>query len=303
MKAIKKKTILIVTPPLTSPAMPSSTAAFAAGCFSHKAFKTIIYDANLDFFVNHVFSKKVIDFFKSESFYDPEKYLITRNQIDDLLLLYAAAFYPSRIRWSFLSGSVIDESQNPLFISFCHEKLNLMLKQVLPEVVILALDSETQVSGANTIIHYIKRIFPEIQTIVLQNNNHGGNNTPIADHRFSLQNLPLFLKWINTTWKRKNKDTHVEPDFSIFPLKEYLAPGLILPLQPRLFKDMFFFWDFVAKLKEKYGAKGFLFEDQLSSFELILKKKELPKLFFGVHADMEDLDKTYTWNEDQNLFS
>ncbi len=300
MKAMNKKTVLIVTPPLTSPAIPSFTGAFAAGYFLREAINAVIYDANLEFFVEHLFST---DFFKSESFYDPEKYLLARNQIDDLLLLYSAAFYSSRIRWSFLPGSVIDESQNPFFISFCHEKLDLLLKQVLPKVVILALDSETQVSGANTIIHYIKRIFPEIQTVVLQNKNHGGNNTPAADHRFSLQNPSLFLKWINTTWKRKNQDTHVEPDFSMFPLKEYLTPELILPLQTGLFKDIFSFWDFVAKLKEKYGAKGFLFEDQLSSFEILLKKKELPELFFGVHADMENLDKTYTGNEDQNLFS
>ena len=238
MKAMNKKTVLIVTPPLTSPAIPSFTGAFAAGYFLREAINAVIYDANLEFFVEHLFST---DFFKSESFYDPEKYLLARNQIDDLLLLYSAAFYSSRIRWSFLPGSVIDESQNPFFISFCHEKLDLLLKQVLPKVVILALDSETQVSGANTIIHYIKRIFPEIQTVVLQNKNHGGNNTPAADHRFSLQNPSLFLKWINTTWKRKNQDTHVEPDFSMFPLKEYLTPELILPLQTGLFKDIFSF--------------------------------------------------------------
>ena len=303
MKAMNKKTVLIVTPPLISPAIPSFTGAFAAGCFLREDLDAIIYDANLEFFADHVFSKKVIDFFKSESFYDPEKYLIARNQIDDLLLLYSAAFYPSRIRWSFLPGSVIDESQNQLFISFCHEKLDLMLKQVLPKVVILALDSETQVSGANTIIHYIKRIFPEIQTIVLQNNNHGRNNTPAADHRFSLQNPSLFLKWINITWKRKNQDTHVEPDFSLFPLKEYLTPELILPLQACFFKDAFSFWDFVAKMKDKFGAKGFLFEDTLFSFELFLKKKEFSDLFFGVKAVMEDLDTIYHGNESQNLFS
>ena len=303
MKAMNKKTVLIVTPPLTSPAIPSLTGAFAAGCFLREAINAVIYDVNLDFFADHVFSKKMIDFFKSESFYDPEKYFLARNQIDDLLLLYSAAFYSSRIRWSLLPGSVMDESQNQLFILFCHEKLDLMLKQVLPKAVILALDSENQVFGANTIIHYIKRIFPEIQTIVLASKNQAEDNTPAADHRFSLQNLPFFLKWINTTWKRKNQDTHVEPDFSMFPLKKYLAPELILPLQTCFFKDMFSFWDFVAKLKKKYGAKGFLFADQLSSFESFLKKNELPDVFFGVHADMEDLDKAYTGNEDQNLFA
>ena len=178
-----------------------------------------------------------------------------------------------------------------------------MLKQVLPKVVILALDSESQVSGANIIIHYIKKKFPEIQIVALQGKNYTGNNTTAADQRFSLQNPLLFLKWINTTWKRKNQDTHVEPDFSIFPLKEYLTPELILPLQPCFFKDTFSFWDFVAKLNDQFGAKGFLFENLLSSFEIFLKEKELSGLFFGVRAVMEDLEKTYTGNESQSLFS
>jgi len=341
MKAMNKKNVMIVTPPLTSPAMPSFTGAFAAGCFLREAQNASIYDANLDFFTNHVFSKKVIEqcfklavqkkengliptedfrmlekifqgqssrpfstqFFRSESFYDPEKYFTAKNQIDDLLLIYSAAFYPSRIRWRLLKGSAIDDYKNQLFISFCHEKFGMMLKQVLPKVVIFALDSESQISGANTMINYIKTIFPEIQTIILQNKNYAESDTFAADHSFSLQNLPFFLKWINTIWKCKNQDTNLEPDFSMFPLKQYLTPELILPLKPCLFKDSSSFWDLVAKLKDKLGAKGFLFDNPISSFEIFLKKKEFSELFYGVQADMANLDTTVVGNENQDLFS
>jgi len=341
MKAMNKKTVMIVTPPLTSPAMPSFTGAFAAGCFLREAQNASVYDANLDFFTNHVFSKKVLEqgfklavqkkenglistedfrvlekifqsqssrpfstqFFRSESFYDPEKYFTAKSQIDDLLLIYSAAFYPSRIRWRLLKGSVIDDYKNQLFISFCHEKFGMMLKQVLPKVVIFALDSESQISGTNTMINYIKTIFPEIQTIILQNKNYAESDTFASDHTFSLQNQPFFLNWINTTWKCKNQDTNLEPDFSLFPLKQYLTPELILPLKPCLFKDSSSFWDLVAKLKDKLGAKGFLFENPISSFEIFLKKKEFSELFYGVQSDMENLDKMYVGNENQTLFS
>ncbi len=346
MKAMNKKNVMIVIPPLTSPAMPSFTGAFAAGCFLRETQNASIYDANLDFFTNHVFSKRVLEqgfklavkkkgksliptedfrmlekifqsqssrpfstqFFRSESFYDPEKYFVAKNQIDDLLLLYSAAFYPSRIRWILLKGSVIDDYKNQLFISFCYEKFGMMLKQVLPKVVIFALDSESQISGANTMINYIKTIFPEIQTIVLQNKvlqnkNYAESDTFAADHTFSLQNLPFFLKWINTTWKCKNQETNVEPDFSKFPLKQYLTPELILPLQPCLFKDSSSFWDLVEKLKDKLGVKGFLFENTISSFEIFLKKKEFSELFYGIQSDMENLDKMSAGNENQDLFS
>jgi len=302
MKAMNKISVLIITPPLTSPAMPSFTAALAAGCFLHKAFKTIVYDANLDFFVNHVFLKKVMDFLRSESFYDPEKYLVAGNRIDDLLYFHSAGFYPSMFRWGFQAANVIDDNKNPSYISFCHEKLDLKLKQTLPKVVILALDSEAQVPCAITMINYIKAVFPEIKTIVLAGRNQAEDNTPGADHSFSLQNTGLFLKWINTFWKLKNHDTQVEPDFSIFPLKEYLTPELILPLQSCFFKDAFSFWDFVAKLKDKFGAKGFFFEDILFPFEFLLKKKVFD-IFFGVKAVMENFDTIYHGNEIQNLFS
>ncbi len=218
-------------------------------------------------------------------------------------MLYSAGFYPYRNKWRFQAETIIDDYKNPIDIFFCHEKLDLMLKQVLPEGVILVLESETQVSWVNFMIPYIKGIYPEIRVVALMGKNYVKNTIPAADHIFSLHNIPFFLKWINTTWKGQNHVTHVEPDFSIFPLKEYLTPELILPLQSCFFKDAFSFWDFAAKLRDNFGAKGFLFEDMISSFELFLKKKEFPDLFLGVKAVMEDLDKTYNGDENQNLFS
>jgi hypothetical protein len=341
MKIMNKKSIMIVTPPLTSPAMPSFTGAFAAGCFSPEDFNVVIYDANLDFFTNHVFSKRVLEigfkafvqnkkkslisnkdfrvlekvfqslsfqpfsteYFRSESFYDPEKYLVARNRIDDLLFLYSAGFYPSRIRWNFLSGSIVDDNNNPLFISFYYEKFGLMLKQALPETVIIALDSESQISPSNTMIKYIKTNFPEIQTIVLQEKYHAGNNTPDPGQIFSLQNQSLFLKWINTTWKCDNGYSNIEPDFSMFPLKEYLAPELILPIQADFFKDSLSLGDFVAKLNDKFGAKGFFFNNLLFSFEIFLKIKNPAEFFFGIQTDMEDYEKMSDNNKNQNIFS
>jgi GNAT superfamily N-acetyltransferase len=342
MKAMNKKSVMIITPPLTSPAMPSFTGAFAAGCFLRAHLNPISYDANLDFFVNHVFSKRVLtagfkaaeqkkekglipcqdfrileqifqslsskdvstDFFRSESFYDPEKYLAVRNQIDDFFLLYSAGFYPSRIRWSCMAGSVIEDSHNRLFISFCHEKLDLMLGQNLPEAVLIALDSENQIFGANTIISYIKKKFPEIQTVILQDKDRLGNNTSIAEHIFSLKDQLPFFEWINITWKRKNKYTDVEPDFSLFPLSDYLSPELVLPVQPSFLKDEVVFWNFVARLNDKLGAKGFLFENLMpgSCFDIFLEKKDLPDVFFGIKAMMEDWDKINQKNENQRLF-
>jgi len=341
MKVTNKKTVLIVTPPLASPAMPSFTAAVAAGCFLGEAFKPMVYDINLDFFTDHVFLKKALekgfkdllfnknegmifpkdlrmlekifqrlssqsfsmDFFRSEAFYDPEKYLTARKKIDDLLLLLSAAFFPSRVRWGFPAESTMDDRKNSIYASVCHEKLGKMISQCLPEAVILALDSETQIPGANTIIHYIKEIFPVIKVVVLQDKKYEKNPTPAADHLFCLQHIPVFLNWIDTTWKLKHQDIQIEPDFSIFPLKEYLSPELILPLNLCFFKDTFSFQDLAAKIKDKFGAKGLLLQTSYSSFERLLKKMEFSDFFWGVQTVLEDLDTIYHDTASPTLFS
>lgn len=336
---MNKKTVLVISPPLASPAMPSFAGAVAAGCFSHAGLNVIPYDANLDFFVNHLFSNSLVktrfkavkerekialissqdfralekmfhrlcshpfptDFFRSELFYDPEKYLAVKKSMDDLFLLYSYSFYPSRIRWGSLPGSVMDDPKDPLFLPFCHEKMDLLLKQVLPEVVLLALDGVNQIPCANTLIDYITGAFPEIQVVILGHKNHTGKNRAV-DHIFSLENRALFFKWINTRWNLKCQYADVEPDFSIFPLKEYLAPELILPVQPLFFKDMDCVWGFVAKANKKINVKGFLFENGLPFFEVFSGKKQDSDLFWGVQAPMEDLGQGSARNETQSPF-
>lgn len=335
---MNKKNILIITPPLTSTAMPSFTAAYAAGCFSCEDVDTDIYDANLDFFINHAFSKRVlekgfktlmekkemglipndkfkvldaisqslsnhclsIDFFKSETFYDPEKYVAIKKRLNELLLLYSAPFYPSRIRWRSLS--CIDR-EDIIFWSFCKERLDLILKKHVPDVVLLVLDSCDQVLAVNTIIQYIKEFFPTISSVVLQGENHFENNVPDADHCFSTQKLSVFFDWIAKSFKGKHQDIPIEPDFSKFPLAEYLAPDLILPLHSAYFKNMLHLWDVVAKLKNRFGAKGFLFDGPLSSFYSSPLRKEFSDLYFGIQAAAEDLEKTIVNNEKQNVVS
>ncbi|WP_457553223.1 hypothetical protein [Desulfobacula sp.] len=341
MKAMNKKNVMIITPPMTSPAMPSFTGAIAAGCLARAAINTVSYDANLDFFVNHVCSKRLLkdrfkkavqkkekglipaadfrimekifqrlssqffspDFFRSQLFYEPEKYLAARNRLDDLFLLYSCCFYPSRIRWSSLPFNDVDDMDDSLFMSLCREKLDVMLKKVLPKVAIFALDSENQIFAVNTMITYIKSVFPEIQTVILQGKTDKGNKGIAVDQSFSLQDLPLFFNWIDTTWKCENQYIDIEPDFSIFPLNDYLTPELILPVQASFFKEPFLFWEFVAKLNDKFCAKGFLFDDLLFSFDIFSKTKDLPGLFFGIQSVMEDWDKNSLEKRIQTLFS
>ncbi|RLC17162.1 MAG: hypothetical protein DRH93_17925 [Deltaproteobacteria bacterium] len=281
MNTKNKKNILIITPPMTSPAMPSFISAFAAGCLCHADINAVLYDANLDFFVSSIFPT---DFFKSASFYDPEQYLIAVNRMNDLL-----------------APGLINDNHNQVFTSFCHEKLDRKLEKLSPEVILLALDSENQILAVNIIVCHIKTVLPDIKMIVLKNTSSTGNNTPVADHTFTLENPDSFFQWINSTWKQSCHYKDVEPDFSIFPLKDYLTPELILPLKASFLKDTSSFWDLVSRLKNKYDAKGFLFEDHLLSFDFFLEKREQTDLFFSVQAGMEDLGRAGFLNESQKL--
>jgi GNAT superfamily N-acetyltransferase len=134
---MKKANILLVHPPVTSPAAPPWDCAVVAGSLSGSSVTCIQYDANLDFFLHHVFSRQrihrhwqmiqekklsgiisekdfqrlegvrqrietsnvSIDFFKTPAFYDPETLLVVKKHVNDLLLYFSYAFYPHRTLW------------------------------------------------------------------------------------------------------------------------------------------------------------------------------------------------------------
>ena len=232
------------------------------------------------------------DSFKSDLFYDPVTYLAALNHVEDLFLLYSYAGYPaplrSQVRWNPFQCNVNKDIDSAIFISFCREKLEAMINQVDPAVVILALDSETQVCASNIIFSHIKTIFPGIETIVLQDKRFPAENTPCAVQAFCLQDLPPFFQWINTTWNLRQQYINVEPDFSIFSLKDYLTPEVILPIKPSVFKDAASLWQTVSRLMARYGAAGFLFMDPVESLDFFFKKKKDLNPFLGIQAVMAD---------------
>ena len=57
---MKPPTILLIHPPATSSAMPSWDAAVVAGSLAGSRIKPVHYDANLDFFLNHLLSQEQV---------------------------------------------------------------------------------------------------------------------------------------------------------------------------------------------------------------------------------------------------
>ncbi|MBE9569542.1 MAG: hypothetical protein IMF11_02865 [Proteobacteria bacterium] len=344
--------ILLVHPPVTSPAAPPWVLANAAGKLSGTGICLEQYDANLDFFLNHfltfknltdlvgVIQKKekqgtfekadnetvslLADLVKNrehwkhritgvsgslkalrtESFYLPEPCMAALKDIKDLLALGSLAFYPSFIRWDSFSNPAVmdwphvkvfigDTDTNP-FLPLCEEGLAHRLASLRPSLLILFASSTDQLLASLTMAHFSKKHQPDIHVALV---GHDMLLEGAADYFDSL--LPeadpeplseLVARLGGTTAPVKE----VGPDFSGLPLKEYLAPAVVLPfgslsesgaplMEPSIF---------LTTLKEQvqnFGVGGFLIEDnRLTPAYMAEMAEEQPPFCLGLTCTLDE---------------
>lgn len=316
--------ILLVHPPVASPAAPPWVLANAAGKLSGTGISLYQYDANLDFFLNHfltfknltelvgVIEKKEkqgafekadnetvslladlaknrehwkhriagvggsLKALKTKSFYLPDTCMTVLKEIRDLLALGSLAFYPSCIRWdSFSSPSVkdwphvkvfIEDTDTNPFLPLCEGGLAHRLASLRPGLLILFASSTDQLLASLTMAHFSKKQQPDIHVALV---GHDMLLEGAADYFDSL--LPeadpeplsaLVARLGETTAQVKA----VAPDFSGLPLKEYLAPAVVLPFgdlsesgAPLMAPSIFL--TFLKEQMHDTGADGFLVQD------------------------------------------
>ena len=316
--------ILLIHPPVKSPAAPPLALAKAVGLLAGSDLSLEQYDVNLDFFLNHIltpsrltrfvdiikkrgeraivndanhffislfanldknpekWAQKIADveqsleLLRTEDFYCPESCLTGLKDIGDLLDLVSLAYYPSRIQWGHFSnpdvqnvsqvqGFVDDDKNNP-FLSFCKDTLTSRITRTQPGLVILFVSVPDQVLAALTIARFFKTEYPKLHVALLGNHrllagaeDYGDSLVPENDHQ-ALFNLIASLTESTIGGDSKG------PDFSGLPLKDYLAPAVVLPLEElsdfkkngtspsRLMAHL-------VNQKQRCGAKGFLSKD------------------------------------------
>lgn len=314
--------ILLVNPPVISPAIPPWTLVQAAGWLDRTKEEVELYDANLDFFYNRVFDSgfllrslerikkknrahlfaaadrcttalladltanpgrwetriadacRIPGLLKSVDFYEPETAVEAFEEIEALLALNSAAFYPSRLEWTgFCSprsssfkntAEFIEDSDNNPFLSFSREVLDLRLAQQRPEQMILCVSAAGQVPAALTIAAFSKQRRPGLRVALLSDEREwlrGAerlvDSLPAPVQAASLREL------LGVPPKAAASAELEAAAFDRLPLADYLAPALILPagrLSPGTGD-----WRFLQQYAENVGAQGFLLDE--SSFQ------------------------------------
>ncbi len=344
--------ILLVHPPVASPAAPPWTPAQVAARLIGPDLCLDQYDANVDFFLNHfltfknltelmgVIEKKEkqgtfekadnetvslladlaknrerwkhritgvdgsLKALRTESFYLPEPCMAALKDIKDLLALGSLAFYPSCIRWDSFSNPAVkdwphvktfigDTDTNP-FLPLCEGGLAHRLASLRPSLLILLASSTDQLLAALTMAHFSKKQHPGIHVALV------GHDMLIEDAADYFDNLlpeanpeplsELVARLGGTTAPVKE----VVPDFSGLPLKEYLAPAVVLPFgslsecgAPLMAPSIFL--TFLKEQVQNLGVGGFLIEDdRLTPAYMAEMAGEQPPFCLGLTCTLDE---------------
>jgi GNAT superfamily N-acetyltransferase len=318
----KKPNVMLINPPVTSPAMPSLNSAMVAGCLSDSNISVLQYDANLDFFLNYVLSMSCIekymqmietkrleniidkadfdileqlykrvenndfslDALRGKSFFKPEKLMKVKAQIDDLLLLISYAFFPVRIRWDSYCDRKNNSSESSVFDALCNKEFSDKLTDFSPDVVLFFITSQSQVTAAKTMAAYLKSNFLKTNAVAISPLDLSLNSNSGFDHVFSIDNFDPLSHWMEDFLQIRIDHTNITPDFVGLLLNNYLVPELVLSI-PSLFLYR------QASLPD-LGTKGFMFDDGRLMVQWDSSLKE-SKLFT---RQLWDVSKQGIWN-------
>jgi len=316
--------ILLVHPPVESPAAPPLAMAQVAGLLAGSDLSLEQYDANLDFFLNHfltpqrltgfvdliekrgkqgVFDKadafstslftnlatnseqwalkiagvgRSLALLRTEDFYRPESCLTALKDIGDLLDLASLAYYPSRIQWGRFSNpavqdlsqarSFIEDYETNPFLSLCQGGLASRIARPKPGLIILFVSAPDQVLAALTIARLCKKQRPRLHVALMGNHGLLAGTEGYGDSLLPENDPQALLDLIARLTGLTISGNSTNPDFSGLPMKDYLAPAVVLPFEePSGFAQNLTppsrLMAHLVKQEQSLGAKGFLSKD------------------------------------------
>ena len=181
-----------------------------------------------------------LELLRTEGFYRPESCLVAIRNINDLLDLVSLAFYPSHIQMGHFSnpcvmdsdfgGFVEDQNINP-FLPFCQDRLAPRLTNPELGLIILFVSDLNQVFAALTMAHFAKKERIDLHIALLGCSVLSKEDLDYVDTLLPEAESRTLLDLIHRLRGAITQVDAVEPDFSGFPLEDYLAPVVILPLR------------------------------------------------------------------------
>jgi len=310
----------MINPPMESLAVPPLALAQTAAYLAGPSLSIEQYDANLDFFLNHLLTSKQLavlmnrildrkkpsslphaetiladlkknpekwtqkitevsrnlEVLRTEEFYKPESFITALKGIKDLLDMASLAYSPSQFRrgrytnasiqkWSQAKTFFENTNTNP-FLSFLQEKLSSKLANSKLGLLILFVSVPDQLPAALTIAHFTKNQRPDLHIALQSNHQMQTGAANLIDSLLPETDPKPLLKLIGKLGGPGEQYKMAWPDFSGLPLRDYLAPDIVLPFKiPDNFEADILtsssFLTFVAEQQQKLNVKDFLSED------------------------------------------
>jgi len=215
---------------------------------------------------------KSLKLLRTEAFFLPESCLAAINNINDLLDFVSLAFYPSHIQlgyfsntgvkdWSSFGRFVEDQNINP-FLSFCQDRLAPKLAGQKPDLIILFVSDPNQVFAALTMANYANKERPDLHVVLMSDFILLKDAANYVDTLLPESDVKPLLDLIHRLWKTAAPVHAAEPDFNGFPLKDYLAPAIVLPFRAQISSKAGLMsptslFTFLKKQNQKYSAVCF----------------------------------------------
>jgi GNAT superfamily N-acetyltransferase len=348
--------ILLIYPPVTSPAVPPWVLAHAAGQLSDPGLCLEQYDANLDFFLSHllitenltglvgviekrekkgVFKEvdtytasllanltanhghweskitavgRSIELLRTESFYLPEPCMAALKEINDLLALGSLAFYPSRIRWGGFSnpsvrdwtevGAFLEDQETNPFLSLCQKRLAHRVARPGLGLLILTVGAPDQLPAALTMARFTKKLRPDLHVALLGHDKLLKDAADYVDSLLPETDLSRLFELVDRLGGSSALKQSAVPDFTGLPLKDYLAPTVVLhfgalsDFRTDLIPPSIFLTILKEQVRET-GADGFLIEDDRLTPAYIAEMAaemagEQPSFCLGLTCPLDD---------------
>jgi len=228
---------------------------------------------------------------RTGEFYKPEQYISASTDINDLLMLVSLTFYPSYIHWSGFSTPdvkelrhidtfVEDRDTNP-FLGLCENGLAGRIAGKELKLLLLLVSSPDQAPAALTMARSSKKLRPDLHTAIMGNHELFGTSGYV-DSFLQEKDLKKFVKRTIPSGGTESHGRVSIPDFNGLPLKDYLSPDIVLPIE--LNEDV---------MVQSHTIVGFAEGDgrRFGSTVFLNKEKPLPMAF------IKELAKNATTNK------
>ena len=257
--------MILIHPPVTKPCEPPAGIAKLCGALNHHGIRHRVLDANLEGLLSLLEtppgSPGPIDTWTSRAFRHLPRDLASlkawdayqdngryRRAIEDLNRLLEMTTRPSRVRLSLAnyqheelsparSADLIRAAENPEdnpFYPYFGKRLTELLKDEQPSVIGFSLNYLSQALCTFAMIGFLRREAPGVKLILggglvtswMRRPNWKDPFNGLTDRLVAGPGEVPLLSFIS---KRPAGNDHYRPNYDLLPMKDYLAPGPILP--------------------------------------------------------------------------